>query len=273
MTLCLHSARDPFRMAGILNEVHNRISKATDSRTAVDEWTQNTLYWIADAYFQLNDLASAEKIYKEFVLQAPQSPLVPYALEALAATLSAQGPTRDGEAVIALQQAELRARDLGNKDFAEQMEVELAKVYYNQRDFQSRRDLEPSGQVSTQTAVRTESLFREGDALSRAAILSGSDQALENAGETLPRQPLGAGRPDAHRQYAVGSRFMAGCRLHLQHAPAKLSAAASMAKEAASSWSSAPLTRAMPVRRSTNSWILPNSIRMTPAFPRRPITC
>src|SRR5439155_27074791 len=38
MTLCLHSARDPFRMAGILNEVHNRMSKATEAK-AVDEWT------------------------------------------------------------------------------------------------------------------------------------------------------------------------------------------------------------------------------------------
>jgi TolA-binding protein len=166
-TLCLHSSRDPFRMAGILNEVHSRISKATEA-AGVDEWTQNTLYWIADAYFQLNDLVNAEKIYKEFVLQAPQSPLVPYALEALAATLSAQGPTRDGEAVIALNQAELRARDLGNRELAEQIEVELAKIYYNQRDFT--KAVETWSHlvvVSTQTAVRTEALYHEGDALSR----------------------------------------------------------------------------------------------------------
>ena len=60
MTLCLHSARDPFRMAGILNEVHNRMSKATEAK-GVDEWTQNTLYWVADAYFQLNDLVERRK--------------------------------------------------------------------------------------------------------------------------------------------------------------------------------------------------------------------
>jgi len=167
MTLCLHSARDPFRMAGILNEVHNRISKATEAK-GVDEWTQNTMYWIADAYFQLNDLVSAEKIYKEFVLQAPQSPLVPYALEALAATLSAQGPTRDGEAIIALNQAQLRSLDLGNKDLSEQIEVELAKVYYNQRDFaKAAGTWNHLVTVSTQTAVRTEAMYREADALSR----------------------------------------------------------------------------------------------------------
>src|ERR1700759_2746726 len=108
MTLCLHSSRDPFPMAGILNEVHTRMSKAMDAKS-VDEWTQNTLYWVADAYYQLNDLVSAEKIYKEFVLKAPQSPLVPYALEALGATMSAQGPTRDGEASIAMTQAQVRA--------------------------------------------------------------------------------------------------------------------------------------------------------------------
>src|SRR5690242_16797951 len=123
MTLCLHSSRDPFRMAGILNEVHNRMSKADTQ--SVDEWTQNTLYWVADGYYQLNDLANAEKIYKEFVLRAPQSPLIPYALEGLGSAMSAQGPTRDGEAIVALQQAQLRARDLGNREFAEQVELEL----------------------------------------------------------------------------------------------------------------------------------------------------
>ncbi len=167
MTLCLHSARDPFRMAGILNEVHNRMSKATETK-AVDEWTQNTLYWVADASFQLNDLVSAEKIYKEFILRAPQSPLVPYALEALAATLSAQGPTRDGEAIIALNQSELRSRDLGNKELAEQIEVELAKVYYNQREFaKAAGTWNHLVQVSTQPAVRAESMYREADALAR----------------------------------------------------------------------------------------------------------
>ena len=167
MTLCLHSARDPFRMAGILNEVHSRLSKATETKAA-DEWTENTMYWIADAYFQLNDLASAEKIYKEFVLQAPQSPLVPYALEALGATLSAQGPTRDAEAIIVLNQAQLRSIDLGNKDLAEQIELELAKVYYNQRDFaKAAGTWNHMVAVSTQTAVRTEAMYREADALAR----------------------------------------------------------------------------------------------------------
>ena len=167
MTLCLHSARDPFRMAGILNEVHNRMSKVAEG-TSVDEWTQNTLYWVADAYYQLNDLVSAEKIYKEFILRAPQSPLVPYALEALASTLSAQGPTRDGEAIIALNQSELRSRDLGNKDLAEQVDVEMGKVYYNQRDFpKAAATWSHLVQISTQPAVRGEAMYREGDALAR----------------------------------------------------------------------------------------------------------
>src|SRR5205085_2128734 len=134
MTLCLHSARDPFRMAGILNDIHSRMQTAADTK-GVDEWTQSTLYWVADAYFQLNDLTNAEKIYREFIERIPQSPLVPYALEALGAVLSAQGPQRDQEAIVALQQATLRARDLGNPVFAAQVELELAKVYYNQRQY------------------------------------------------------------------------------------------------------------------------------------------
>jgi len=121
-------------MAGILNEVHSRMSKATETKRSTNG-RRTRLYWVGDAYYQLNDLVSAEKIYKEFILRAPQSPLVPYALEALASTLSAQGPTRDGEAIIALNQSELRSRDLGNKELAEQIDVELGKVYYNQRDF------------------------------------------------------------------------------------------------------------------------------------------
>src|SRR6185436_13821182 len=48
MTLCLHLASDPFRMAGILNEVHDRMQKTPAKR--VDEWTENTLYWVAQAY-------------------------------------------------------------------------------------------------------------------------------------------------------------------------------------------------------------------------------
>ncbi len=168
MTLCLHSARDPFRMAGILNEVHERMSKALQSNARVDEWTQNTLYWVADAYYQLNDMSSAEKIYKEFILKAPQSPLVPYALQNLAAALSSQGPTKDGEAIIALNQAQMRSRDLGNKALAEQVEVELAKVYYNQRDFSKAAGAwNHLVQVSTQPTVRAESLYREADALAR----------------------------------------------------------------------------------------------------------
>ena len=167
MTLCLHSARDPFRMAGILNEIHNRMAKVSaDSTQVVDEWTENTLYWVADAYYQLNDLANAEKIYKEFILRAPQSPLVPYALEGLGAALSAQGPTRDGEAIVAMQQALLRAHDLNYKDFAEQAQIELAKVYYNQRDFtKAASTWNELVTTSTNTVIRSEALYRQGDAL------------------------------------------------------------------------------------------------------------
>lgn len=165
MTLSLHSARDPFRMAGILNEVHNRMANVD---LKGDEWTENTLYWVADAYSQLNDMQNAEKIYKEFVLRAPQSPLVPYALENLGSVLSAQGPTRDGEAIVALQQAQLRARDLNQKELAEEIELELAKVFYNQRDF-AKAAATWSGlvQSSTSTVIRAEALYREGDALAR----------------------------------------------------------------------------------------------------------
>lgn len=166
MVLGLHSSRDPFRMAGVLNEVHSRMSKATDSK--VDEWTQNTLYWVADGYFQLNDFQSSEKIFKEFILRTPQSALVPYALEELGAALSAQGPGRDGEAIVALQQAQLRAKELGYKDFAEQVQLELGKIYYNQRDFaKAAGTWDNLVQVSTQTDVRAEALYRSGDALAR----------------------------------------------------------------------------------------------------------
>ncbi len=166
MTLCLHSARDPFRAAGILNSVHARLQ--TTNAKSIDEWTENTLYWIADAYYQLNDFTSAEKLYREFLTRAPQSTLVPYALEGLGAVLSAQGPQRDQEAIVALQQAELRARDLNNKEFAEQVEVELAKVYYNQRNFAKAGAIWAHlSATSSQSSVKSESMFREADALTR----------------------------------------------------------------------------------------------------------
>jgi len=188
MTLCLHSSRDPFRMAGILNEVHARMANADVK--GVDEWTQNTLYWVADAYYQLNDLVNAEKIYKEFVLRAPQSPLVPYALEGLGAVLSAQGPTRDGEAIVALQQADLRARDLNNKEFAEQVELELAKVYYNQRDFaKASAAWEHLVQISTQTTVRAEAMYREGDALARQEYYQEAIKKWKYLAHNFPGSP------------------------------------------------------------------------------------
>lgn len=188
MTLCLHSARDPFRMAGILNEVHSRMANAD---LKGDEWTQNTLYWVADAYFQLNDLQNAEKIYKEFVLRAPQSPLVPYALQNLGAALSAQGPARDGEAVVASQQAQLRARDLGQRDLAEQIELELAKVAYNQRDF-ARAASTWSGlvQTSTNTVIRAEALYREGDALARQDYHQEAIKRWQTLVRTFKTSPL-----------------------------------------------------------------------------------
>ena len=105
----------------------------------------NTLYWVGDAYYQLNDLVSAEKIYKEFILRAPQSPLVPYALEALGSTLSAQGPARDGEAIIALNQSELRSRDLNNRELAERSKSNWRRSITTSAISRGRRDLESSG--------------------------------------------------------------------------------------------------------------------------------
>jgi TolA-binding protein len=190
MTLCLHSASDPFRMAGILNEVHDRMQKSDTERS--DEWTENTLYWVAQAYYQLNDLVNAEKIFQEFIKRSPQSPLVPYALEALGSTMSAQGPQRDGEATIALSQAELRARDLGDRSFAEQVSVELAKIYYNQRSFaKAAATWDRLVQVSTQTAVRAESVFRSADALSRQQYYS---EAVAKW-KTLVKNPAFKGSP------------------------------------------------------------------------------
>jgi len=190
MTLCLHSSRDPFRMAGILNEVHTRMAKV-DANTKGDEWTENTLYWVADAYFQLNDLVNAEKIYKEFVLRAPQSPLVPYALQNLGAALSAQGPSRDGEAIVALQQAQLRAKDLGQRELAEQVELELGKVFYNQRDFaKAASTWNHLVQSSTFTATRAEAMFREGEAMARQEYYQEAIKRWQTLVRTFKTSPI-----------------------------------------------------------------------------------
>jgi len=188
MTLCLHSSRDPFRMASILNEVHNRMAKV-DAKG--DEWTENTLYWVADAYYQLNDLQNAEKIYKEFVLRAPQSPLVPYALQNLGAVLSAQGPKRDGEAIVALQQAQLRSKDLGQVELAEQIELELAKVFYNQREFaKASATWNHLVQTSTFTATRAEALFRDGEAMARQEYYQEAIKRWQTLVRTFKTSPL-----------------------------------------------------------------------------------
>jgi len=118
-------------------------------------------------------LVNAEKIYQEFIQRSPQSTLVPYALEALGATMSAQGPQRDGEAVIALNQAALRSRYLNARGSPIRWKSSWPRCSTTNARFPRPASMwDHLVVVSTQPAVRAESMFRAADALSRQQYYS-----------------------------------------------------------------------------------------------------
>jgi len=165
---------------------------------------QNTLYWIADAYYQLNDLASAEKIYKEFVLQAPQSPLVPYALEALALRSRRRGRRATGKRPLRSTRRSFARGTSGAR-------IWRSRSKWNWRRFITTREISrrppKPGAAWSRSQPRPRcgpKRFSAKPMRSPRAVLPGGDQALENADPHVPRKPLVSGRPDADRKYPGG---------------------------------------------------------------------
>jgi len=164
MTLSLHKAQEPARIVSALNHMNEGIQH--QEQTKSDEWRKNTLFWIAEGYYSIQDWVHAEQTYQRFVELAPDSPSVPYALQGLAASLAAQGPEKYDQAKIYAEQAITRAQELGNQAVASDAKFQLGKLYFNMKNFeQALGQIDAYVQESTSPVRVPEALYASGLAL------------------------------------------------------------------------------------------------------------
>ena len=133
MTLSLHKANESSRIVSALNHMYEGLQGHAEIKS--DAWRKNTLFWIAEGYFSIQDYKHAEKTYSKFVEVAPDNPLIPYALQGLAASLAAQGPDKADQARIYEQQALERATEIGNTGVANDAKLQLGKIEFNNRNY------------------------------------------------------------------------------------------------------------------------------------------
>src|ERR1039458_479473 len=88
MTLSLHRANESSRIVSALNHLNENLLRQEEIKS--DAWRKNTLFWIAEGYYSIQDYKHAEQTYRRFVELAPDHPMIPYALEGLGASLAAQ---------------------------------------------------------------------------------------------------------------------------------------------------------------------------------------
>jgi TolA-binding protein len=164
MTLSLHRAQEPSRIVSALNHLNDHLQSSAEIKS--DAWRKNTLFWIAEGYYSIQDWEHAEATYSRFVELAPDSPMIPYALQGLAASLAAQGPDKLDKAKIYEQQAIARAQELSNTPVAADAKFQMGKVFFNQKQYdQSLAQMDAFIQESTNTVRVAEAIYDSGLAL------------------------------------------------------------------------------------------------------------
>jgi TolA-binding protein len=164
MTLSLHRAQEPTRIVSALNHLNENLQSNAELKS--DSWRKNTLFWIAEGYFSIQDWKHAEQTYSKFVELAPDSQMIPYALQGLAASLAAQGPDKLDKAKIYMQQAIGRAQELGNAPVAADARFQMGKIYFNQKQYdQALGQMDAFIHDSTNTVRVAEALYDSGLAL------------------------------------------------------------------------------------------------------------
>jgi len=164
MTLSLHKANQSSRIVSALNHLNENLQRQDEIKS--DEWRKNTLFWIAEGYYSIQDWKHAEQTYRKFVELAPDNSLIPYALEGLGASLAAQGPDKLDQAKIYLQQAIQRGMEIGNTAVASDAKLQLGKVYFNQKNYDGANgQFDAYIQESTNTVRVAEALYSAGKAL------------------------------------------------------------------------------------------------------------
>lgn len=164
MTLSLHRANESSRIVSALNHMNEGLQRQTETKS--DAWRKNTLFWIAEGYYTIQDWPHAEQTYRRFVEMAPESSLIPYALQGLAASLAAQGPEKLDQAKIYEQQAVQRATELGNEAVGADAKLQLGKILFNGKNFDGGlAQFDIFIRESTSTVRVAEALYNSGLAL------------------------------------------------------------------------------------------------------------
>jgi len=164
MTLSLHRANESSRIVSALNHMNEGLQRQEVTKS--DEWRKNTLFWIAEGYYSIQDYPHAEQTYHRFVDLAPDNALIPYALEGLAASLAAQGPEKMDQAKVYEQQAMQRAAELNNNAVASDAKLQLGKILFNQKNFDGAlAQMDAFIHDSTDTVRVAEALYDSGMSL------------------------------------------------------------------------------------------------------------
>jgi tetratricopeptide (TPR) repeat protein len=164
MTLSLHRANEPSRIVSALNHMNEGLQRQEETKS--DAWRKNTLFWIAEGYYSIQDWPHAEQTYRRFVELAPDSTVIPYALQGLAASLAAQGPEKLDQAKIFEQQAIQRATELGNTAVGADAKLQFGKILFNQKNFDgAMTQFDAFIHESTNTVRVAEALYTSGIAL------------------------------------------------------------------------------------------------------------
>ena len=162
MTLSLHRANEPSRIVSALNHLNENLQRNEEIKS--DEWRKNTLFWIGEGYYSIQDYKHAEDTYRRFVELAPDHPMIPDALEGYAASQAAQGPEKYDKSKIYMQQAIQRGQELGNTAVASDAKLQLGKIYFNQKSYDmALTQFDAYVQESTASRARRRSAVRRGD--------------------------------------------------------------------------------------------------------------
>jgi TolA-binding protein len=161
MTLSLHKAKEPTRIVSALNHLNENLQRNEEIKS--DSWRKNTLFWIGEGYYSIQDFPHAEETYRRFVELAPDHPMIPYALEGLAASLASQGTEHYDKAKIYMQQAVQRSNELGNTAVAADSKLQYGKLLFNQKNYdQALNQFDSYVQESTSSARVAEALYSAG---------------------------------------------------------------------------------------------------------------
>jgi TolA-binding protein len=196
MTLSMHRANESSRIVSALNHMNETLQRAQDLSN--DPWRANTLFWIAEGYYSIQDFAMAEQTYQKFVDLAPNNSLIPYALQGLAASLAAQGGSKVDQAKVFETQAMNRAQELNVSTVNSDAKFQLGKIMFDQKNFEGAlSQFDAYVHESTNTVRVAEALYDSGLSLYNQQYYT---EALSRWKQVIEQYRYSTLRPQAYLQ-------------------------------------------------------------------------